>query len=569
VINPAELLPFLTVFSSSPDKQFAAQKIYDYLAGVDLSSARRREIANVGELGRIRVKESEIASKPQLSVLRSRLDVLKEKQPSTERKGDLTLALLTAGQLRELKPKLVVREPKDFRGLFWRYAILFLISFLIAHIVWRVRAAEVDAVLLPIIEILTGVGLITMVSVRDPLRDMAMFTDFAQGIIGGLNLMVLVSLVDFHRSRLRKLSFTPLLASFLLSMALIFFGSGPGTSDARVNLLGFQPVEAIRILIVLFLAGYFAANWEFLRELKEKKTGALSRLRWLNIPRLEYLLPVVVSMLLVLAFFYLQKDLGPALVLSFLFLALYGIARRRFGLVGAAMLMVIAVVWMGYRFSFPATVAQRIQMWLSPWDNTVRGGDHLAHSLWALSTGGLTGTGLGLGDPGYVPAAHTDLIGSAVGEELGFAGLLTIFILYAGLIYRCMRIALRAPGDYTFFLAIGLTLITALQIILIAGGTVGLIPLSGVVLPFLSYGKTSMLANFVIFGILLSISAQPERKEGSEFFRPPSQVGRHGAGAAGDCHTWQGRLRSSRAKRRSSRSRNACGPGRRLAALRV
>ncbi len=203
---------------------------------------------------------------------------------------------------------------------------------------------------------------------------------------------------------------------------------------------------------------------------------------------------------------------------------LYGVARARVLLVVTALAAMVIIFWAGYTAQFPQTVSQRIEMWLSPWDNTAWGGDQLAHSLWSLSTGGLTGTGPGLGDPAIVPASHTDLVLSAVGEEIGFVGFLVIFALYAMLIYRGVRIALRAPGDYTFFLTLGLTLVTALQILLIAGGMLGLLPLSGVVSPFLSYGRSSMLANFVMFGILMSVSSRLGAKRQSEPFRKPVKV---------------------------------------------
>ena len=126
----------------------------------------------------------------------------------------------------------------------------------------------------------------------------------------------------------------------------------------------------------------------------------------------------------------------------------------------------------------------------------VVGGDQLAHSLWAFATGGFSGTGIGLGEPQLVPAAHTDLVLAAVGEEWGFLGIAAVFALYALVVYRAIRAALRARSDYEFFLAAGLAAATALQILLIAGCALGVLPLSGVVTPFLGYGRSSMLSNF-------------------------------------------------------------------------
>jgi hypothetical protein len=159
-------------------------------------------------------------------------------------------------------------------------------------------------------------------------------------------------------------------------------------------------------------------------------------------------------------------------------------------------------------------------MWLSPWDNSVRGGEQVAHSLWAFATGGPFGTGLGLGDPQWMPAAHTDLILAALGEEWGFLGVFAVLALYAALVWFGLRVALRARSDYNFFLALGLTLAFVLQILLIAGGVLALIPLSGVVVPFLSYGRTGLITNFAIIGILCSLSREVSpNQETTEPFR--------------------------------------------------
>ena len=227
----------------------------------------------------------------------------------------------------------------------------------------------------------------------------------------------------------------PLLASFVLSVLLVLFGSGPGTSDAKVNLFGFQPVEIIRVLLVFFLAGYFAQRWDVLRHARETRAGAGRAHPHFDIPPVEYTLPVLVSVALSLVFFFLQKDMGPALVFACLFLTLYGIAR------GSAFVPLAGLTLLAR--ASPAATSRRAAhggrarlMWLSPWDNLVHGGDQLAHSLWAYATGGIAGTGIGLGDPQLVPPAHTDLILSALGEQWGFLGVAAVFALYAFLVYR-------------------------------------------------------------------------------------------------------------------------------------
>ena len=465
-----ELLPALRIIPDSRQRQEIARKIY-YLSG------------GLSNVGRIRPD-------------------------------------LTGEQFRQLKPLFVVRRPEQFQRAFFLWVGLFFAAFLLAHLWWSLRGFRGDPAFLPAILLLTGAGLILMISLRDPVRDNLLFVDFAQGVVGGSIVLAVASMLDFERL-FGKLSFVPLLASFALSVLLVLFGYGPGTSDAKVNLFGFQPVEIIRVLLVFFLAGYFAQRWDVLRHARETRPGLAALTRRFDIPPVEYTLPVLVSVALALAFFFLQKDMGPALVFACLFLMLYGIARGS-ALVPAAGLLLLAGGFVaGYFIGMPHTVGERVSMWLSPWDNLVHGGDQLAHSLWAFATGGVSGMGIGLGDPQLVPAAHTDLILSALGEEWGFLGVAAVFALYALIVWRAMRVALRARTDYEFFLAAGLAAATALQILLIAGGALGVLPLSGVVTPFLSYGRTAMLANFLVIAILLSISSRPGSEERTLPFRVP------------------------------------------------
>ncbi|MBV9506718.1 MAG: FtsW/RodA/SpoVE family cell cycle protein [Acidobacteriia bacterium] len=441
--------------------------------------------------------------------------------------------LLTAEQFRAFKPRVVVRSPARFRRTFFLWPGLFFGAFLLAHAWLSIRGFRGDHTFLPAVLLLTGIGLILMISLRDPVRDNLLFVDFAQGVMGGCVLLALASGFDYQRL-FGKLSFVPLIASFVVSALLILFGSGPGTSDAKVNLFGFQPVEIIRLLLVFFLAGYFADRWDVLRHAREQRPSLAALTRRFDMPPVEYTLPALVCVALSLIFFFLQKDMGPALVFACLFLLLYGVARGSafvpvvgFGLLGAGFVI-------GYLTGVPHTVRERVSMWWGPWDNLVRGGDQLAHSLWAFATGGVAGTGIGLGEPQIVPAAHTDLILSALGEEWGFLGIVLVFGLYGLLVYRSVRIALRARTDYEFFLACGLAAATALQLLLISGGALGVFPLTGVVTPFLSYGRTAMLANFLLIGILLSISARSTGNEPAQPFRLPvnALVALFGIGAA-------------------------------------
>src|SRR6202167_1399778 len=213
-----------------------------------------------------------------------------------------------------------------------------------------------------------------------------------------------------------KLSYVFLLASFVLSAGLILFGSGPTGSDAKVNLLGFQPAEVIRVLIVFFLAGYFAERWEFLRTLRDQRKALKTISRWVEVTRLECLLPVLGGFVVSLPFFFLQKDLGPALLIACLFLAMYAVARDRYLFAFIGLIVILCGFASGYFLGFPKNVAGRVSMWLSPWDNSVRGGEQVAHSLWAFATGGGFGPRLRPGGSPWEAPGPTALILAALGE---------------------------------------------------------------------------------------------------------------------------------------------------------
>jgi cell division protein FtsI/penicillin-binding protein 2/cell division protein FtsW (lipid II flippase) len=466
VSSPDQLLPFLEIFQDRDRRAAAAEKTFAYAIAA-------RPLRNVGALARLHLA------------------------------------------LTRLKPMWVVRTPAEFRRTYIEWCAIYLSGFYLVWIAWRLRGFSPDPAILPALQLLSGAGLILMMSLRDPLRDTLEFRKFALGVFLGCLLLLLPLFRAFDYRRLADFIYTPLLAAFALFALLLRFGTGPGSSDNKVNLGPFQPVEAIKILVVLFLAGYFARNYERLRDLRQKG------LRRLGVPRLAHLLPVACAVASSILLFFVLKDLGPALVLFFLFLTMFSVAHGRPGLAIFGIALMVAAVAVGYHIGQPRTVVERIDMWLSPWDNAVHGGNQLAHALWAFSTGGLWGSGPGYGDPGMIPAGSTDLVLPAIGEEWGFAGVLSVFLLFGFLIYRAFRIALRALSDYAFFLALGLASLLTFEMLLISSGVLGALPLSGVVSPFLSSGNTAMLANFLIFALLAAISAGKPSADGHPLFRAP------------------------------------------------
>jgi cell division protein FtsW (lipid II flippase)/cell division protein FtsI/penicillin-binding protein 2 len=539
VRSAAELTTALApAFTEPADRAFAARELFTQLSS---HAAQGQPLEHVGALGHIVVDPARVRATPGLRALRERAGA-----------RQTPFAILIASQIADIKPGLVVRDLGAYRlRLLFSTALLFA-GFWLVHGVRRWRGQQGDAVLLPTVFLLCGIGFLAMIGLRDPLRDTTAFATFAQGVALGCVLIAAISQVDFQRSDLRNYVGLPLALALLLSALLVVFGSGPGVSDAKVNLFGVQPVEAIRLLVVFSLAAYLAQRWELLRELSERRDGLpswmtsgrfgrpvtriLTRVdtwsaRWITpwmgpirVPRLVDLRPLVTSVILIVGFFFWQRDLGPALVIGALFLTMYAVARARVVLVLVALAALVGAMWIGYQVRTPRTVAQRVDIWLSPWDNAQPGGDQVAQALWAMAAGGPWGTGPGLGDPQLIPAGHTDLVLASIGEELGWCGVLVVLCALGLIVARSLRIALRAPGDYTFFLVLGLTITLAAQALLIAAGLLGLLPLSGVVTPFLSFGRSSMLANCAAIGVVLAVAERARGPARRPFVRPVGWV---------------------------------------------
>ena len=405
VSSAQELIPYLGSFSDSTGREEAAQKIFEYVEA-------HRPLPNVGALARIRIGTRRLP-------------------------------------LARLKPLMIVRTREAFLKEYVLWCAIYFAAFWMVRLAWSARRFRGDSTILPALHLLTGIGLILAVSLRDPLRDTLEFRKFAWGVALGCAMLLLPLLRLFHYQRLSRWIYTPLLTAVALFVLLMVRGSGPTGSDARVNLGPFQPVELIKILIVLFLAGYFASRWEWLRDLRTR------RLRWLNLPRLSQALPVMLGTAIPLAMFFVLKDLGRRSSPDFFSVDVCDRPGPRWTRISWVAILIGGVA-LGYHFGTPKTVVERVSIWLSPWDNDVRGGDQLAHSLWAFSTGGAWGSGPGLGDPAMIPAGHTDLVLPAIAEEWGLAGVAAIGLLFAFLVQRTFRIALRLRMNWRCFSRSGL-----------------------------------------------------------------------------------------------------------------
>jgi cell division protein FtsI/penicillin-binding protein 2/cell division protein FtsW (lipid II flippase) len=412
--------------------------------------------------------------------------------------------LLSGSALARLRPAFSVRSTQEF----WQRVALALALTLgpmwLVHLMRRRWTSIADPIVIPAVTLLVGIGLMAMFTLRDPLRDGDLAISFATGVaLGGLGLIVIAS-VDVVRIAQTLSPIGPALLAFALAAGLLVFGHGPAGSGAKVNLFGVQPGELVRVFAVVALALYLGRRWELVRGLSKPVALPVVRRR-VYLPRLADVRPLLVVVGILLVSFFLLRDLGPALVLGLITLALYGIARGRVVAVLLALAGLVGCFAGAYAVGAPATIVKRVTIWMDPWQNALPSGDQIAHALWALATGGAFGLGAGAGEGRLVPAGHTDLIVTVIAEQLGYVGLVAIVALYVVLIARMMRMSAKAPTDVALFLGVGCTLCLAVPAIVVTMGVLGVMPLSGIATPFLSYGKTSMVCNLALIGVLLSI----------------------------------------------------------------
>ena len=318
----------------------------------------------------------------------------------------------------------------------------------------------------------------------------------------GVGILWAILLVVRPVSRLDRWRYT--LAALATGLVLLTFPLGSG-SGARLwldlGVFAIQPVEPLKLALALTLAGYLAERRELLYY-------ARRRLGPLTVPATAYLVPLGIVTGLALLLLFAQRDLGSALlVLGVAVGSLYAAAPRPahilLGLVPAAL-----AAAGGYLFN--PVVRERIHVWLDPWSDPEGRGFQVVQALIALAAGGAGGTGLGLGRPDLVPAVRTDFVFVALGEELGLLGVAGAAGLYLVLIGRCFRLSLVARSEYNRLLAVTLGLTLGVQSFIILAGTVRLMPLTGLTVPFISYGGSSLTVNYAILGLLAALSVEEE-----------------------------------------------------------
>lgn len=379
-------------------------------------------------------------------------------------------------------------------------------------VTFGIRGFRGDQVVLPLIASLSVLGLLMMQRLHPDLADIdAGYATLAQRqliyLVAGLAILwLIVMLAGPIRmiSWLREYKYTWLIISLTLQAATFFIGSGVGDGAKlwiNVGPVQIQPSEIVKITLVIFLAGYLDDKRDLL--------GSSWQIGPLALPPIPYLLPMGLMWAASLLTLVVLNDLGAALLFFSVFLAMLYLASGRPVYVVVGLLTFAIASWAAWK-SF-ARVEVRVQNWLDPWADPFDLGYQQVQSDYALSSGGVFGKGFAFGQPWNIPAVHTDYIFSAIGEELGLLGTLAVLTLYFLLAVRGFTIALRAQEGFVQLLAAGLSTILAVQTIIIIGGVTRLIPLTGITLPFISYGGSSLLSNFAIAGVLLHLSSLPRR----------------------------------------------------------
>lgn len=377
----------------------------------------------------------------------------------------------------------------NYRLVHWVGVAVWVGVFYFAHRQSKRHIPDSDPYLLPLTALLSGWGLLTIFRLTTAFGARQMLWLAAAGLLLTLGLRPAPEL-----RFLRRYKYLALTAGLLLTALTLIFGTNPLGGGPRLWLgccgIYLQPSEPLKLLLIIYLAAYFADHQP------------------LNVRLLPLMAPTALVTGLALLLLIAQRDLGTASLFIFTYTVMLFIASGRKRVLFISLLGLAVTGVAGY-FLFDV-VQLRVDAWLNPWLDPSGRSYQIIQSLLAIANGGLGGRGPGLGNPGLVPVTHSDFIFAAIAEEMGLAGTLGLFCAIGLLVARGLRVALRAPDQFRRLLATGLSAYLGIQSILIAGGNLRLLPLTGVTLPFLSYGGSSLLTSFAAVLLLLLISSQPE-----------------------------------------------------------
>ncbi len=373
-----------------------------------------------------------------------------------------------------------------------------------AHIATRLLAPGADGTLLPLAVLLNGIGYVVIARLSDRLA--ALQTTWT---LIAVSAFVLTLFFVRRPSDLARYKWTFLFIGAGLLMLPLVPGIGTSVGGARIWVsigpINFQPGEFAKLALALFFAGYLADNRELI-------AASTRRIGPLHIPELRFLLPITLAWGFAVAVMVAEKDLGSALLFFTLFTVMMWVATERAVYLIIGLLLFAVAAFTAYQLF--AVVQTRVSVWIDPWSQYEGKGYQIAQAMFALANGGTGGTGLGLGSPTKIPAAKTDYIFAAIGEEMGLVGATAVLIAFLLLIGAGLRIAVRAERPFEKLLATGLTTILGMQAFIIIGGVLRVVPLTGITLPFVSYGGSSLLANWVLLALLIRLSDTQARRSG-------------------------------------------------------
>jgi cell division protein FtsW (lipid II flippase) len=375
---------------------------------------------------------------------------------------------------------------------------------LVAHLVVRLRVPYADPVLLPSAVVLNGIGLAMIRRI-----DFASNTDYGSkqlvwSAVSVAGFVITLVVLRDHR-RLQTFTYTTGFAGLALLLLPLTPGLGVDINGARIWIhfagLSFQPGEVAKICLAVFFAGYLVLKRDAL---------ALAGRRFLGIdlPRGRDLGPILLMWLISLGVLVFQRDLGSSLLFFGLFVVLLYVATERASWLVVGTALFAAGAYLGY-LAF-AHVQTRVDGWLHPFANPDLYGQ-IIQGQYSLAWGGILGRGWGQGSPYLTPFSYSDFIATSIGEELGLTGLMAVIMIYALIVERGLRTSLVCRDSFGKLLAVGLSIAIALQVFVVIGGVTRLIPLTGLTTPFLSYGGSSLVANWIIVALLLQISDYARR----------------------------------------------------------
>ena len=434
--------------------------------------------------------------------------------PPLPNRRNAELALLCFAAVITAAAFAIVQANQE-RGISWQlldYAVGFLAVFVVAHLAVRRYAPYADPLLLPIVALLNGLGLV-MIHRLDLGERLAERSGRAVAnpqilwtLVGvGAFAFVVIWLKD-HRQLARYGYVCGLIGLVILAIPALLPRSLSEQNGAKiwVRLPGFsiQPAEFSKILLLIFFSAVLVAK-------RGLFTSAGKHVLGMDLPRPRDLAPLLAAWVASIAVMVFEKDLGTSLLLYASFLVVVYLATQRFSWVVLG-LALFALGSVAAYFIFNH-VRVRVQTWLDPFADPDGAGYQIVQSLFSFATGGVFGTGLGNGQPDTVPAAATDFITAAFGEELGLVGLAGLLMLYTIVIVRGMRTAIAVRDSFGKLLAAGLSSTLAIQLFIVVGGVTNLIPLTGLTTPWMSYGGSSLLANYVLLAILVRISHAARR----------------------------------------------------------